>query len=163
MRQFSYLGLTAAGQPIRTPGAGDLPIQVLGDRMATQVEQLYQQAHAPVDIVAESEGTLGLYAMLARHPHVPVGSLVLLSPIVEPGQISEAGDTVPGYALLTLNNLVGGMSPYGSSGAQAADRLGERIRRPLFREVSHDLSLPWMAVSRWPTRSRCPRARGRRT
>ncbi len=119
VRQFSYLGLNAAGQPIPYgPAAGDLPIQVLGDRMASQVEQLYRQVGAPVDIVAESEGTLGLYAMLARHPHLPVGSLVLLSPIVEPGQITEAGDSVPGSALLTLNNLVGGMSPYGSSGAQ---------------------------------------------
>ena len=94
VRQFSYLGLNAAGHPIPYgQPAGDLPIQVLGDRMAAQLEWLYRQVRAPVDIVAESEGTLGLYAMLARHPHVPIGSLVLLSPIVEPGQIAQAGDT----------------------------------------------------------------------
>ncbi len=147
VRQFSYLGLNAAGQP--TPysrAAGDLPIQVLGDRMATQVEKLYRQLGAPVDIVAESEGTLGLYAMLARHPHVPVGSLVLLSPIVEPGQIAEAGDTVPGYALLTLNNLVGGMSPYGSSGAQQLIDSVSEVGARYFSMVSHEVSLPWMAV-----------------
>ena len=91
VRQFSYLGLNAAGQPIPYGRAGDLSIQVLGDRMAAQVEKLYQQARTPVDIVAESEGTLGLYAMLARHPHVPIGSVVLLSPIVEPGQVGQAG------------------------------------------------------------------------
>ena len=111
VRQFSYLGLNAAGQPIPYHhAAGNLTIQVLGDRMATQVEKLYQQVHTPVDIVAESEGTLGLYAMLARHPHVPIGSVVLLSPIVEPGQVGpagSAGDTVPGAALDTLNDLVG--------------------------------------------------------
>jgi hypothetical protein len=146
VRQFSYLGLTAAGQPVRYARAGDLSIQVLGDRMATQVEQLYQQVHAPVDIVAESEGTLGLYAMLARHPHVPVGSLVLLSPIVEPGQITEAGDSVPGSALLTLNNLVGGMSPYGSSGAQQLIDSVSEFGARYFSEVSHEVSLPWMAV-----------------
>jgi hypothetical protein len=91
VRQFSYLGLNASGQPI-TYGkkAGDLSIQVLGDRMATQVDKLYQQSHTPVDIVAESEGTLGLYAMLARHPHVHVGSVVLLSPIVDPDQDGSA-------------------------------------------------------------------------
>ena len=147
MRQFSYLGLNAAGQPVPYgPAAGDLPIQVLGDRMATQVEKLYRQVGTPVDIVAESEGTLGLYAMLARHPHVPVGSLVLLSPIVEPGQITEAGDTVPGSALLTLNNLVGGMSPYGSSGAeQLIDSVSE-VGARYFRMVSQQVSLPWLAV-----------------
>jgi hypothetical protein len=119
VRQFSYLGLNAAGQPVPYgPQAGDLSIQALGDRMAAQVDQLAQQAGVPVDVVAESEGTLGLYAMLARHPHVPVKSVTLLSPIVEPGQLGQAGDTVPGAALTTLNNLVGGMSPYGSSGAQ---------------------------------------------
>ena len=91
VRQFSYLGLNAAGQPIPYGRAGNLSIQVLGDRMAAQVDKLYQQARTPVDIVAESEGTLGLYAMLARHPHVPLGSVVLLSPIVEPGQVGQAG------------------------------------------------------------------------
>ncbi|MGH3178776.1 MAG: hypothetical protein ACRDPF_33480, partial [Streptosporangiaceae bacterium] len=82
VRQFSYQGLDAAGQPIRYDLAGNMSIQVLGDRMATQVEKLHRLAGAPVDIVAESEGTLGLYAMLARHPHLPVRSVVLLSPIV---------------------------------------------------------------------------------
>ncbi len=102
VRQFSYLGLNAAEQPIPYGRAADLSIQVLGDRMAEQVDKLYQQAHTPVDIVAESEGTLGLYALLARHPHVPIGSVVLLSPIVEPGQAGHGVDTVPGAALATL-------------------------------------------------------------
>jgi len=96
--------------------------------------------------VAESEGTLGLYAMLARHPHVPVGSVILLSPIVEPGQFGQAGDTVPGAALTTLNNLVGGMSPYGRSGAQTLiDSVGE-VGASYFAQVSHDHGLPWLAV-----------------
>ncbi len=147
VQQFSYLGLTAAGQPISYgPAAGDLPIQVLGDRMATQVEKLYRQVRAPVDIVAESEGTLGLYAMLARHPHVPVGSLALLSPIIEPGQVGQADGTVPGDALLTLNNLVAGMSPYGSSGAQALIDSVSQVGGRYFAMVSRDRSLPWLAV-----------------
>src|SRR5216683_2758631 len=66
VRQFSYLGLDAAGQPIPYDmAAGNLSIQVLGDRMAAQVDALHQLSGAPVDVVAESEGTLGLYAMLA--------------------------------------------------------------------------------------------------
>ncbi len=146
VRQFSYLGLDAAGQPVPYGQAGNLTIQVLGDRMAAQVEKLYRLAGTPVDIVAESEGTLGLYAMLARHPHVPVRSVVLLSPIVEPGQLGQAGGTVPGAALTTLNNLVGGMSPYGRSGAQALIDSVSEVGALYFARVSHDRGLPWLAV-----------------
>jgi hypothetical protein len=84
--------------------------------------------------------------MLARHPDVPVRSLVLLSPIVEPGQVGQPGGTVPDAALSTLNTLVGGMSPYGRSGAQELiDSVGE-VGASYFATVSHDRGLPWMAV-----------------
>ena len=147
VRQFSYRGLNAAGQPIPYgPAAGDLSIQALGDRMAVQVDQLWKQAGVPVDVVAESEGTLGLYAMLARHPHVPVKSVTLLSPIVEPDQLGQAGGTVPGAALTTLNNLVGGMSPYGSSGAQELIDSVSKVGARYFEQVSRDRTLPWLAV-----------------
>jgi hypothetical protein len=147
VRQFSYLGLNSAGQPIPYgPAAGDLPIQVLGDRMATQVEDLYGQTGMPVDVVAESEGTLGLYAMLARHPDVPVRSVTLLSPIIEPDQLGQAEGTVPGAALTTLNNLVGGMSPYGSSGADALIDSVRQFGARYFEQVSGERSLPWLAV-----------------
>jgi hypothetical protein len=146
VRQFSYLGLDAAGQPIPYDLAGNLSIQVLGDRMAAQVEKLSRQAGTTVDIVAESEGTLGVYAMLARHPHVPVRSVVLLSPIIEPGQLGQAGDTVPGAALTTLNSLVGGMSPYGRSGAQALIDSVSEVGATYFATVSHETGLPWLAV-----------------
>jgi len=146
VRQFSYLGLSAAGQPIPYGLAGNLSIQVIGDRMATQVEKLYRLVGTPVDIVAESEGTLGLYAMLARHSHVPIGSVVLLSPIVEPGQLGQAGGTVPGAALTTLNNLIGGMSPYGRSGAQALIDSVSEFGALYFARVSRDRGVPWLAV-----------------
>ena len=147
VRQFSYVGLNASGQPIpHGPAAGNLPIQALGDRMATQVEELSRQTGVPVDVVAESEGTLGVYAMLARHPHVPVKSVTLLSPIVEPGQLGQAGGTVPGAALTTLNNLIGGMSPYGSSGAQELIESVSEVGARYFEQVSRDRTLPWLAV-----------------
>jgi len=83
---------------------------------------LHDRTGRPVDVVAESEGTLGVYAMLGRHPRLPIGSVALLSPIVGPGQLNYPagpdGTSVPEYALDTLDHLVGGMSPYGSSGAQ---------------------------------------------
>jgi hypothetical protein len=146
VRQFSYHGLDAGGQPIPYDLAGNMSIQVLGDRMAAQVERLYQLSGSPVDIVAESEGTLGVYAMLARHPRVPIGSVVLLSPIVEPGQLGQAAGTVPGAALNTLNNLVGGMSPYGRSGAEALINSVSEVGASYFARVSRDQGLPWLAV-----------------
>jgi len=146
VRQFSYQGLDAAGNPIRyAEPAGDLPIQTLGDRMAVQLEWLYRHAHAPVDVVAESEGSLGVYAMLARHPHVPIGYVVLLSPIVEPGQLGQAAGTVPGDLLNTLNNLVGGMSPYGSSGAEALIDSVSQVGASYFDSI-RDRQVPWLAV-----------------
>jgi hypothetical protein len=124
VEQFSYLGLDAAGKPIpQGRPASDLPMSELGDMIAAQVRRLQAQTARPVDLVAESEGSLGVYAMFARHPDVPVGSVALLSPIVAPGQVSfpQAGRQGPGvasgYALGVLNQLVGEMSPFGAAGA----------------------------------------------
>src|SRR6202030_3627306 len=121
--QFSYVGLNAKGRPIpHGANADDLPLPVLGDKIAVQVRALHAASGLPVAVVAESEGTLGVYAMLARDPGVPVSSVVLLSPIVSPGQLSYPpgtdGASVSEAALDELNHLVGGMSPYGPSGAQ---------------------------------------------
>jgi hypothetical protein len=122
VQQFSYLGMNNRGQP-RPYGAkaSNLPLPQLGDQIAAQVWRLHQQTGKPVDIVAESEGTLGLDAMLARHPGAPVGSVVLLSPIVAPGQSGYRGG---GSGLVTRDELhaviwfVGGLSPFGTTGAQ---------------------------------------------
>jgi hypothetical protein len=123
VRQFSYAGLGANGMPEVSGGsADDVPLPQLGDRMAQQLLKLHRATGRPVDVVAESEGTLGVYAMLDRHPGLPIGSVVLLSPIVEPGQLSypsgQDAASVSEYALDTLNHLVGGMSPYGPGGAE---------------------------------------------
>jgi hypothetical protein len=122
VRQFSYVGLGANGRPLPSGSSvDDLPLPVLGDRLAAQVEALHAVTKEPVDIVAESEGTLGVYAMLDRHPGLPVGAIVLLSPIVEPGQLSYPpgadGASVSEDALDELNSLIGSMSPYGPGGA----------------------------------------------
>jgi hypothetical protein len=146
VRQFSYRGLTTAGQPVTYHRAGNLSLQALGDRLASQVETLSRKSGTAVDVVAESEGTLGVYAMLARHPHVPVRSVTLLSPIVAPGQLGRAGGTVPGAALTTLNNLVGGLSPYGRSGAQTLIDSVSEVGASYFAQVSRDHGLAWLAV-----------------
>jgi hypothetical protein len=122
IRQFSYLGLGPNGRPLASgPDADDLPLPELGDRLASQVEAFHALTHKPVDVVAESEGSLGVYAMLDRHPGLPIGAVVLLSPIVEPGQLSYPpgadGSSVSEEALDELNYLIGSMSPFGPDGA----------------------------------------------
>src|SRR5581483_5459807 len=92
VRQFSYLGTNRKGQPLPYgAAAADLPLGQLGDRIAAQVWRLHRETGRRVDLVAESEGTLGVDAMFARHPNVPVGSVALLSPIVAPGQAGFRG------------------------------------------------------------------------
>jgi hypothetical protein len=123
VQQFSYLGLDPGGNPLPYgPSASNLPLPVLGDRIAAQVWRLHARTGRQVDIVAESEGTLGVYAMLARHPDVPVSAVVLLSPIIAPGQVSYpvggGAAMVPGGELQAVVWFVGSLSPFGTSGAQ---------------------------------------------
>ncbi len=137
VQQFSYRGLSRGGYPLPYgPAASDLPLPVLGDRIAAQAWRLHARTGRRVDVVAESEGTLGVYAMLARHPGVPVSAVVLLSPIVAPGQVSYPvgggrSAMVPGGELQAVVWFVGGLSPFGTSGAQtlisSVNRFGARF------------------------------------
>jgi hypothetical protein len=167
VRPFSYVGLDALGRPLPYGlDATDVPLPVLGDRIAQQVARLHAETGRPVDIVAESEGTLGVYAMLARHPGLPVQAVVLLSPIVDPGQAVQAGrglatdeegGTVSGDALSELVKMAGALSPFGESGAQslidsvrrdgpayaaAAARNGQRIRWLAVIPLADAVTLP---------------------
>jgi hypothetical protein len=58
----------------------------------------------------------------------------------------QANATVPGEALTTLNNLVGGISPYGSAGAQALIDSVSEVGASYFAMVSRDQARPWLAV-----------------
>jgi hypothetical protein len=153
VRQFSYVGLDSRGFPLRHgPSADDLPLPELGDRLAAQLEVLHNQTHRPVDVVAESEGTLGVYAMLSRHPGLPVGSVVVLSPIIDPGRLSypsgRGAASVSEEALNELNYLAGEISPYGPSGAQHLLSSVSEFGAQYFDVVSTESgkSLRWLAV-----------------
>jgi hypothetical protein len=156
VQQFSYHGLDARGRPLPyRPADSNLPLPVLGDRIAAQVQRLHRDTGRPVDLVAESEGTLGVDAMLARHPHLSIGSIVLLSPIVAPGRVSyPAGNrggrgTVPGYALHAVVWLIGGLSPFGTSGAEqlidSVDSSGALYANDAVRDTRRH-PLRWLAV-----------------
>jgi hypothetical protein len=155
IRQFSYVGLGANGRPLASgPDADDLPLPELGDRLASQVEALHALTHKPVDVVAESEGSLGVYAMLDRHPGLPVNAVVLLSPIVEPGQLSYPGaddSSVSEEALDELNYLIGSMSPFGPDGAadllNSVSEFGARYFDSAAAALEADgKALHWLAV-----------------
>jgi hypothetical protein len=136
VQQFSYRGMTASGRPLpQGSAASDLPLTELGRRIAVQVLRLHRETGRPVDIIAESEGTLGVDAMLATHPGLPLGSVVMMSPIVAPGQVTYPGgnsqDLMPADELRALVWFVGGLSPFGSAGAQrlidSVDEVGARF------------------------------------
>ena len=158
VRQFSYVGLDAQGRPVPSgASADDLPLPVLGDRIAAQVRALHAASGRPVAVVAESEGTLGIYAMLARDHGLPISSVALLSPIVSPGQLTYPpgpdGASVSEAALDELNHLVGGMSPYGPSGAQnllsSVSEFGARYFQDMVNAAgggNGGKSVRWLAV-----------------
>jgi hypothetical protein len=94
-RRFSYAGLSEAGHPLRYVEADTYQDVARSVRlMAAQVEQFHDAAGRPLTIVAESEGALVAKAYLLAHPGAPVDTLVLLSPLVEPGSAyyPPAGD-----------------------------------------------------------------------
>jgi hypothetical protein len=154
VQPFSYRGLDAAGEPLPYGHDDtDLALPALGDLIAAQVWRLHDSTREPVSIVAESEGTLGVYAMLARHPDVPVGSVVLLSPIVDPGQAGHApsanpgANPVPGDALSTLVRAAGALSPYGESGAERLiGSVGSDGAAFEAEAARHGRRLRWLAV-----------------
>jgi len=149
VQSFSYRGLDEAGNPLPYgPTASNLPLPLLGDRIAAQVWRLHDRTGQPVDVVAESEGTLGVYAMLARHPHVPVAAAVLLSPIVAPGQVSYAADDglamVPGSELEGVEWFVGSLSPFGTAGAMKLIGSVNQVGARFAAQAARDHRLRWL-------------------
>ncbi len=150
VQSFSYRGLNRAGNPLPYGvTAGDLPLPVLGDRIAAQVWHLYDRTGRRVDVVAESEGSLGVYAMLAEHPDVPVAAVVLLSPIVAPGQLGYpvgGSSLVPGSELQAVEWLVGGLSPFGTSGARTLIGSVSQVGARFAAAAARHPRLPWLEL-----------------
>jgi hypothetical protein len=95
--------------------------------------------------------------MLARDPGLPVSSVVLLSPIVSPGQLTyppgQDGGSASEAALNELNHLVGGISPYGPSGAEkllnSVSRVGARYFEQMVAAAGDGAdgkAMRWLAV-----------------
>lgn len=88
IRRFSYAGLDEHGQPRPYPrSATHRSTRDLALQLRTQVAAFHTATGQPVNIVAESEGSLVALAYLAGSPHAPVRSLVALSPLLGPGRV----------------------------------------------------------------------------
>ena len=117
-RRFSYRGVDADGLPLPYEDADtyqDVSRSVT--LMARQVDAFRAAVEQPVTIVAESEGALVAKAYLMSHPDAPVDTLVLLSPLVEPGgaYYPPAGDdgwgVAGGVGLRWITAVVRTLSP----------------------------------------------------
>ncbi|HXW34752.1 MAG TPA: hypothetical protein VEJ87_09260 [Acidimicrobiales bacterium] len=86
-QRFSYIGLGPESSPIPYgKGATVQSLSSLTGKFAAQVAALHRSTHRHVDVVAESEGELITETYLIADPKAPVGTVVLLSPLVAPGQ-----------------------------------------------------------------------------
>ena len=118
IRRFSYRGLDARGEP-RPYSRADThqSLRDLALAMREQVDAFHQATGEPVGIVAESEGSLVALTYLASTPGAPVGSLVALSPLLDPGRVyyPESGDpgwgVVSGTVLDGISDIVGDLGP----------------------------------------------------
>ncbi len=117
-RRFSYRGVDLDARPLPYQDADtyqDVARSVA--LMARQVEAFQADVERPVTIVAESEGALVAKAYLMSHPDALVDTLVLLSPLVEPGSAyyPPAGDdgwgVAGGLGLRWITAVVRTLSP----------------------------------------------------
>ncbi|HET6664988.1 MAG TPA: hypothetical protein VFG94_12050 [Acidimicrobiales bacterium] len=117
-RRFSYRGVDPEGRPLPYQDADtyqDVSRSVA--LMARQVDVFRADVEKPVTVVAESEGALIAKAYLMAHPEAPVDTLVLLSPLVEPGSAyyPPAGDdgwgVAGGLGLRWITAVVRTLSP----------------------------------------------------
>ena len=85
--------------------------------MRAQVDAFRRATGRPVGIVAESEGSLVALTYLAATPRAPVRSLVVLSPLLDPGRVyyPASGDLgwglVAGTVLDGISAIVGDLGP----------------------------------------------------
>ena len=116
-RRFSYRGMSG-GRPL--PYGRDDTHRSIADlvgELRRQVDAYHRATGVPVTLVAESEGALLAKAYVAATPDAPVGNLVLVSPLVDPGRVyypRPGGDGWGVFGKLEMAGLawaLGGLSP----------------------------------------------------
>jgi hypothetical protein len=118
VERFSYRGLDAAGYPLSyQPQATQRPLDQTVRLLARQVGSLHARIGQPVSIVADSEGSLAVQAYLTVFPRAPVGKVVLLDPLIDPGRdffppsSAEGWGVATGAILRGLGAAVGATTP----------------------------------------------------
>lgn len=117
-RRFSYAGLDGSAQPLRFRGPDtDRPLPELVHMMDAQVRAFAGQTGRSVDIVSDSEGSLVAKVYLMVYPDAPVRTLVLTSPLVQPGRAyfpargSDGYGIAAGYGLRGVSALLRTLTP----------------------------------------------------
>lgn len=145
-QRFSYRGVGLDGVPMPYSGGDTVQsLDALVADLAVQVGDLAHSTRRKVDLVGESEGAEVAETYVLENPAAPVGRLVLLSPLVQPGRatfpVSGAG---PGVAARAAIELIGGayrsvspvdLSPT-SGFVKSIDRRGGTVENQLACSVS---------------------------
>ena len=85
---FSYRGLSPGGEPLPYTAMDTVKaLPQLDQMLLDQVSALYARTGQLVDVVAESEGALVAKTALLSEPASPVATLVMASPIEDPGRV----------------------------------------------------------------------------
>jgi len=131
IRRFSYRGIDDRGRPLvyeRSDTHRDL--LDLAREMRRQVDAFHAATGDRVGIVAESEGALVTQVYLAAVADAPVSSVVLLSPLAEPGRVFYPPPGVDGWGVAAgtilrgIAGVVGALGPVDVSSDE-----------PLFRSI----------------------------
>jgi hypothetical protein len=116
--RFSYRGLDAMGRPLPYDGSDTAkPLAQLDRMLLEQVAALQARTGGPVDVVAESEGALIAKTALLADPGPAVQTLVLASPLQDPGRVwyPILGDRDWGVAtneaMRLISDVLDGVSP----------------------------------------------------
>jgi hypothetical protein len=116
--RFSYRGLDSQGLPLPYVGADTAkPLAELDRMLLGQVAALEARTGGPVDVVAESEGALVAKTALLADPEAAVQTLVLASPLQDPGRVwyPTIGDQDWGVgtneAMRLISDVLDGVSP----------------------------------------------------
>jgi hypothetical protein len=113
-RRFSYAGMDGSGLPLIFHGPQtDQPLSNLVRLLDAQARTFAAQTGRPIDIVSDSEGALVAKVYLLAHPDAPVRTLVLTSPLVQPGRAYYPSRGSDGYGIA---------AGYGIRGVSAALR-----------------------------------------
>lgn len=140
-QRFSYRGLSPDGAPLPySSGATVKSIPSLVHLLSVQVDHLARSTGRHVDLVGESEGAEVAETYVLTHPNAPVGSVVLLSPLVAPGRVtfpthgSGQGLAARG-AMEVLSSAYGSVSPIDlsptSAFVESVDKEGPGLERQL--------------------------------